>query len=231
MQQKREIYSLKVDFETKFAEHKNEVENHLDDKLLAMGKSANNTEENKYQCPVCDFVASSKQGLKVHQTRKHTTYKDSKFPERCEICDERYVLLDTPYTTEEIEKHILSHAYRSSTYLKYKCDECDFWGPNPISMEVHVRKLHSEIISCGVCGFATKEVAALETHLNTCETFTCLECKTMKKNICDIKDHMKTDHKGKSAWIRHCQSDRKFSEYFDTKDYLTRELFSKKFNK
>ena len=53
----------------------------------------------------------------------------------------------------------------------------------------------------------------------------------MKRNISDIKDHMKTEHKNKSAWIRVCQSVRKISEYFDTKDYQTRELFSKQFNK
>ena len=46
----------------------------LTDKLAAIEKSAVKPEESKYQCPDCDFITNSKQGLKVHQKRKHTIY-------------------------------------------------------------------------------------------------------------------------------------------------------------
>ena len=31
--------------------------------------------------------------------------------------------------------------------LNYKCDECEFWGPNTLTMEVHVKKVHCETIT------------------------------------------------------------------------------------
>ena len=116
----------------------------------------------------------------MHQKRKHTIHKDDKYPERPDICDEEYKILGRPFTNEEIEKNILSHAYRGSSDLKYKCDECSLWGPNSISMEVHVKNMHAEKISCGLCGFTTRKLETLETHMNTCETFKCLECQKLR---------------------------------------------------
>jgi hypothetical protein len=66
--------------------------------------------------------------------------------------------LDEPWSKERIEKHIISHAYKSSTDLNFKCDECEFWGPNTLTMELHVKKFHSEKIICGWCDYEAAEV-------------------------------------------------------------------------
>ena len=95
-------------------------------------------------------------------------------------------------------------------------------------MEVHVKRLHADKIFCGLCGFTTRKLETLETHMNTCETFKCLECQKLTTNISEIKEHMKTDHPGKNCWIRHCLSDRKFAEYYKENDYQSKELFGKK---
>ena len=71
---------------------------------------------------------------------------------------------------EKIEKHILSHAYRGEDELKFKCVECEFWGPNTLTLEVHVKKVHCEKIKCRLCDIETKDLESLEIHLTTCES-------------------------------------------------------------
>ena len=70
-----------------------------------------------------------------------------------------------------------SHSYKCSFELKYKFEECEFWGPNEITMEVHIGKHHSEKYECGLCAFEGKNLEHLELHLVTFEIYTCKEYK------------------------------------------------------
>ena len=136
-------------------------------------------EEKKFQCQNCDFKATSNQGLKVHIKRKHTSYLAENLPDKCDICDEKFKYLDDkPWGKERIDKHRLSHSYTCGSELKFKCEECNFWGPNKLTMEMHIRKKHSEIISCGMCMSELKSEEILETHLITCEIYNCNESRT-----------------------------------------------------
>ena len=45
-----------------------------------------------------------------------------------------------------------------SEFLKFKCDECDFWGPNAHTMKMHYFRLHCENVSCGSCNLEVKDV-------------------------------------------------------------------------
>ena len=33
----------------------------------------------------------------------------------------------------------------------YKCEDCDFMGESEYMMDVHIGKVHSETIECGIC--------------------------------------------------------------------------------
>ena len=129
---------------------------------------------------------------------------------------------------ESVEKHILAHSYKCSSYLKYKCDECDFWGPNTLTMEVHMKKYHSETVKCGLCDYEAAGMEELETHMVTCEIYKCEECKTIFKTLTEIKEHINRNHAGKPVWLTHSKSDRKYQEYFNSTKYNRKELFSKK---
>ena len=136
--------------------------------------------KDKFKCPDCDFKATSSQGLKVHRKRKHTFYSEGDLPNKCDICDQNFV----DYRGELrsivwIEEHKLSHAYKSSFDLKYKCDECDFWGKDILSMNVHVKKHHSEKITCD---YVAADIESLETHQFTCEAYICLNCHNKFSN-------------------------------------------------
>ena len=57
---------------------------------------------------------------------------------------------------------IISHSYKAAGDLQFKCDECDFWGPNAQTMVMHFRRNHSENISCGLCDFEAKDIETLD---------------------------------------------------------------------
>ena len=182
----------------------------------------------QFSCNMCDFKTNSKQGLNVHIKRKHTTYSEETLPTNCEICDEKFTdYKNKSWSKVEIEKHITSHSYQSSSELKFKCNECEFWGPNRLTMELHMKKFHSEKITCGLCNYEAKTIEELETHNLTCENFRCCECDNNFKNILDIKDHTVKEHKGKHIWISHSRSDRNHPDFFMTQDHSNKELFRK----
>ena len=85
---------------------------------------------------------------------------------------------------------IISHAYRGEDELKFKCVECEFWGPNTLTLEVHVKKVHCEKIKCRLCDIETKDLESLEIQLTTCESYTCFMCDQSFTTVGDIKVHI-----------------------------------------
>ena len=171
-------------------------------------------------CKVCEFKTNSKQGLKTHMARKHTTFEKETFPKQCDLCK------NTFETKEEIEKHLLSHSYKSSEKLQFKCDECDFWCPNTESIEAHIKKEHSEKITCGICDYETKDIEVLETHIAACQIYKGC-CKEIFKNIPDIKKHVNSKHGGGRWLIKHICIDPKNSEYLVSETHYSDQLFRK----
>ena len=83
-------------------------------------------------------------------------------------------------------------------------------------MEVHLRKSNSEKIECGICGFETKDMENLDTHLSTCEMYKCGQCDEKFKLLTDIKKHIQETHK--RTFIFHLKMDRNdFAEFGDTR--------------
>ena len=122
---------------------------------------------------------------------------------------------------------MIGHSYKDGSLLKYKCDECDFWGPNITTMEMHFLKLHSETLVCGLCDYEAKDVEVLDTHTFTCEMFKCSRCKQKFKTLQDIKNHVNKDHEGNHLPIFHYYCTRGNQEFFEEKFHLSKELFRK----
>ena len=93
-------------------------------------------------------------------------------------------------------------------------------------MEVHVKRVHSEKITCGLCEYEATDIENLETHQFTCETFKCSVCKKKVRSVSEIKQHINQEHKGTHIWIDHSKSDRKHSDFFDSKRYSRKELLN-----
>ena len=150
-----ELKELKVKFEEQESVNKNIKEKADDIKKVKK-------HEQQFLCQVCEFQATSKNNLKVHMKRKHTSYSDESLPVNCDICEEKFIdVVGKPWDKERIDQHRISHSYKCSSKLNYKCEECEFWGPNTLTMEMHVKKQHSEKISCGMCDLEIKQMEEL----------------------------------------------------------------------
>ena len=80
--------------------------------------------------------------------------------------------------------------------LKFKCEDCDFLSTDELSLEVHSERKHTWHFECALCGFKSKSEDHHNTHLHTCETFTCDHCrpKIAKTNISELMSHLSTEH-------------------------------------
>ena len=89
------------------------------------------------------------------------------------------------------------HSYKKAAY---KCEDCEFIGESQFTMDVHIGKLHSEQIECGICECVTKTLEDLEVHLSGCEVYKCasnddLDCVFQFKTLSEIRNHIKSEHK------------------------------------
>ena len=121
---------------------------------------------------------------------------------------------------------MISHSFKEASNLKFKCDECEFWGPNAHSMKMHFKRLHCESISCGMCGFEASDLKTLDTHTFTCEMFKCTDCGCGEifHSISDIKEHVYKKHKGYSN-IKHYYRWKSNEEFFTDNFHRSIDLF------
>ena len=103
----------------------------------------------RFKCSVCDQQAKSSNGLRMHISRKHTKYDENVTSFQCENCGKGF------RSAGEIKEHMISHSYRQ---LTFKCDECDFLGPNKQTIKMHSRRIYSETIACGMGDFEVKDI-------------------------------------------------------------------------
>ena len=74
--------------------------------------------------------------------------------------------------------------------MKYKCEDCDYWGPNFLTMPVHTGRSHSDNIDYGFCEYKAKTLENLELYFKTCEVYECVNCYFKVKQISQMKAHM-----------------------------------------
>ena len=176
----------------------------IEEKIKTLERQKNNKTKHKgeeFRCSQCDFVTNSQHGLKIHSKKKHTSVLDLEYPRQCDLCDEQCE------SSKEMKKHMITHSYKEA---RFKCDECDFVGQNLKSIEVHVRRKHSEKYECGLCDFEAGSSENIEMHLTTCELFECdqCDCEYRCKNLTDIQKHIREQHKQDFCWVTHFKLDR-----------------------
>ena len=216
-------------FENKFSEVKtleiklNDAENHLQkqaktnkalsENLSKLQAIVKKNEKQLFRCDQCDFSSVSEQGLKTHSKRKHTNAVIEKemesFPKMCSLCEKQF---DCEIT---LKRHMKTHSYKQ---IEYRCEECDFLGATPFTMEVHLGKSHSDKFECGLCEFVAKDLETLDMHLFTCEIYQCEECEKRFKNIKDIKEHLTNEH-GAYTTLIHAKQSRADNDEIDMVEY------------
>ena len=84
-------------------------------KVNAVVEGKKENSEKSIKCSNCSFTTNSKQGLKIHMKKKHTSIQDNAFPSTCHLCEKQCE------NSSELKKHLLTHSYKK---IKYKCEEC-----------------------------------------------------------------------------------------------------------
>ena len=97
-------------------------------------------------------------------------------------------------------------------------------------MDVHFAKHHGENFECGLCDYTSKDLETLETHLRTCEIYTCRICDEKIIQFTNIKTHFKEKHgtcnmKGPFDGVRHIKQSRKNSDVYDQQYHSYLSLF------
>ena len=187
--------------------------------MTTKNNTKNDTLENplKFKCKMCDFQSSTSGGLKTHIARKHTNYSENNLQIKCETCGEDFE------SEKDLKNHMITHSYSKPEFLKCKCDECDFWGPNEFTMKMHLKRLHCKKISCGICDFEVADLETLDIHTFTCERYKCNWCKKTFNSVSGIKDHAKKQHKDKSTLQRYNRM-RNHDEYFNDQIIYSKDL-------
>ena len=68
-------------------------------------------------------------------------------------------------------------------------------------MDLHFGRAHEEFIKCGVCDEDFENITELDSHKEKCKIYECNNCWL---RVCDreeLKEHMKTEHKGENIKI------------------------------
>ena len=234
LQKKMKEMETKFTTENKFKDAKLDMFEKKLDNLLneneIMSEKLNKVEllqknnEQKFKCKDCKFTTASEQGLKTHVTKKHKAeskkLENLQFPSPCDLCNKELK------SKSEMIKHMRTHSYKC---IQFKCDKCEFWGSEDITMEVHAAKYHGDNFECALCEYIAKDLETLETHLATCEIYICNICDNRLKSLSDLKTHFVQKHKpeDKSRSVTHVKQSRKSKEeYDDEKIYLYTHLLN-----
>ena len=176
-------------------------------------------EDSAIQCINCDFKTTSRQGLKIHNSKVHSKINFQDFPAACKICEK--VLQNE----SELRKHKKSqYTYHS---VRYQCNECDFLANETETLNVHFGIKHTN--KCGLCDKIFENSASLIEHLTTCEIFMCANsgCRDYFGKLTEIKEHISETHqKGSPAhytfsyWLVNAKdrSENEITKQFHTKN-------------
>ena len=198
------------------------LERNIAEKETKITSDLANNEASKlrFKCSLCDYQAKSSNGLRMHVNRKHTKYDENVISFQCENCGKVF------RSAGELKEHMISHSYQK---LPFKCDECDFWGPNKQTMIMHIKRNHCETISCGMCDFEAKDIETLDTHTFTCEMYKCndMECGKTFLLLKDLKSHIGKEHDDLCS-LSHFKRQLINQEFFDETFHFSSDLFKNK---
>jgi hypothetical protein len=80
----------------------------------------------------------------------------------------------------KMKVHLKNHSFKK---LDFKCEDCEYFGPNEMTMEVHYGRKHSEVPEFGLCENKANSEEDLATHLVTCTIYDCKQSVKIYRDI------------------------------------------------
>ena len=95
-----------------------------------------------------------------------------------------------------------------------------------VSIEVHIKRKHSENYEFGLCDFEAGSSENIEMHLSTCELFECDNpfCEFICKSLTDMKKHIREKDEQEKGYASHFKLDRNNSTERSIKIYVNQFL-------
>ena len=103
--------------------------------------------------------------------------------------------------------------------------ECEFYGTDEMAMEIHIKKVHSEMIECGLCDSVFEDPENVDHHFFTCEAYQCDKCEVHFKTLNNLKKHLLERHDGESTRIYHVKQNRKEKDELSYSLHMSEEIF------
>ncbi|KAF4533038.1 hypothetical protein B566_EDAN000730 [Ephemera danica] len=117
-----------------------------------------NKKSDSFKCEKCQVPLPTDCSLKLHEIMHSSQYKSEK-SFVCPECGLQFLKWDI--FKEHLHKECM-HAYLSSCF---KCQHCVTLFPTPISLEVHILKVHiKKVYKCAICNIACYSMQALDKH-------------------------------------------------------------------
>lgn len=139
-----------------------------------------------FSCNKCNYVASRKRAIEIHQARKHSNSYDIE----CDICKKKFK------TKGDVRLHIPTHDETG-----HMCDICGQFYPSEHSLVRHRRVRHINVYNfrCPVCKLKLISQENLDNHIrenhNPEAPITCEECGLTFKRRDYLNRHEKRMHK------------------------------------
>lgn len=186
------------------------------------------SEDEKYQCTICESKTNSNLSARAHFNNKHRLFE---VPEACPTCDMKFL------SFADYKKHIAEH---KNQVQEYECDHCKTHYTTKASLRYHLIANHSSnkickycmkefddeavfaihikeerqkrttsIHVCDICGFGTRHKRYLQDHIsrrhgNQSSYVECDECGKPCKSLMNLKDHKLNKHREKTIACEIC---------------------------
>ena len=116
-------------------------------------------------CDKCEYTTTSRQGLKIHNSKVHSKINVEEFPALCDVCEK--VLENENDLTKHKKSHHTNHSVR------YQCNECEYMANEVETLHVHFGRKHSNKKQCGLCDKTFETSKQLDDHLSNCDIYMC----------------------------------------------------------
>ena len=146
-------------------------------------KRVSRTDDGKYACNQCDYLAGHKSHLTKHIESIHEGIKHA-----CNQCE-----YQTGYKSDLKKHHKSIHEG-----VRYACNQCDYQATQQGSLKTHIQSIHEGVkYACNQCDYQATTQSSLKTHIQSIHEgakYACNQCDYQATTQSSLTSHTKKKH-------------------------------------